>query len=658
MKKLLAIILATIMVFSCTSAVFAAGNMSSWFKSSTAQTMQITDADENLMEYDKRINPMNMLYGIYEFLGEAEVDVSKVEAPFSDISIFEPYSKEREAITWLYLKGIVKGYGDGTVRASKEVTRAEFIKMLTTMLEETNSIRVTTGTSNPYNDINGHWAYDEILKATHTGLVQGDGKSFNPDTWITKEEVITIGLRLADKLEMNINDYADIVDEIYDIHIDYPIYTDGWGEYDYSEYDYVINLDDYENVYFPNITSISSYTTSRSGIVTVSKYTNYLKVTAKEEGTVTITAKSKNGYKQSLKILVVDKYANTEYTVRVGSTQKVYHPDRGNIRSYDIISGSSYITVSKYTNYLSVKGKKAGTAKIKIVDTYGISETVTVRVNSTTSSGYDDYYYADSGETIKVYPTSGRNISSYYVSSGGSYVSVSKYSSYLSVYCRNEGTAKIRITDTYGDTETITVYINDDYYYEDDGRDYGLTDTVYLERGAYDNLYFKYIDDIYDTKMSKSGIVSVTEYDGYIRVYAKAAGTVTITGYDRYGDSERIRVVVDNHNDYDEEYDYGVTSTEHIYGTQKTKIYFKNLDGDLVDYEVSTSNMVYVKVYDDYITVEGRSGKSGSVTITVFDEYGSSEAVKVRLYDTDNDSSEPPYRDVIYPPDYEVDISK
>ena len=36
-------------------------------------------------------------------------------------------------------------------------------------------------------------------------------------------------------------------------------------------------------------------------------------------------------------------------------------------------------------------------------------------------------------------------------------------------------------------------------------------------------------------------------------------------------------------------------------------------------------------------------------------------AVKIKVYDvddSDNDGSEPPYRDVIYPPGYEVDISQ
>ena len=44
------------------------------------------------------------------------------------------------------------------------------------------------------------------------------------------------------------------------------------------------------------------------------------------------------------------------------------------------------------------------------------------------------------------------------------------------------------------------------------------------------------------------------------------------------------------------------------------------------------------------------------------DEYGNSESVKVKVYDSyyddDSDSSEPPYRPIIYPPGYEEDISK
>lgn len=665
MKKILAIILTSVLLLSTVPA-FAAGNMSSWFTSSTAQTLQIIDAEENLMAYDKRINPMMTLYGIYDMLGEADVDISKVEAPFTDINSFQPYSNERKAVTWLYLKGVVKGYDDGSVKPNQEVSRAEFVALLVRMLENTNSsIRVSTGTTNPYDDIAGHWAYDSILKATNMGLVQGDGKTFNPNNMITKEEVITIGLRLADKMELDINDFADVIDEIYDITIDYPIYTNGYGDYDYSQYDYVINVDDYENIYFDGVNSISSYTTSKTGVVSISKYSSYLKVTGKKEGVVTLNAKGTNGYQRSVKVLVVDKYASKDsYTVRVNSTQKIYHPDRTSIRSYTVTSGSSYISVTKYNNYLSVKGKKAGTAKIKIVNTYGVAETVTVRVTSSSSSStsyYDDYYEIEVGDYENVYTISGDNIKSYSIVSGSSHIAISKYSSYLRIYGRNEGTARVKITDTYGYSYTVTIDVLDDGYgYE--GYAYGLTDEYDLEKGEYANIYFNYIDDIDDYKLSKTGIVTVTKYNGYLRVYAKTKGTVSITAYDDYSNSERIRINVENDDYYyDDGYDYGITDTISMDNDNREKIYFSYLEGDIEDYDVSISDIVTVDLRDGYIIIEGRNGKSGTVIITVWDEYGNSEAVKVKVYTADNgydDESEPPYRDVIYPPDYEVDISK
>ena len=80
----------------------------------------------------------------------------------------------------------LSGYPDGTFRPDNELTRAEFATMIVNILEPASQ-----KLNKNFNDINGHWAKDNILKAANAGYLSGypDG-SFKPNNKITKLEIL------------------------------------------------------------------------------------------------------------------------------------------------------------------------------------------------------------------------------------------------------------------------------------------------------------------------------------------------------------------------------------------------------------------------------------------------------------------------------------
>lgn len=95
----------------------------------------------------------------------------------------EPY------ILDLMRKGIVDGYGDGTIRPHKTLTRAEFVKLVLLAVQVSPS-RNGSG----YPDVSGHWSGPYVAAADENGIVpKGDGKTaFRPDEPITRSEMSVV----------------------------------------------------------------------------------------------------------------------------------------------------------------------------------------------------------------------------------------------------------------------------------------------------------------------------------------------------------------------------------------------------------------------------------------------------------------------------------
>ncbi len=92
-------------------------------------------------------------------------------------------------IEYMADKGIVNGYPDDEFKPSKSLSRAEFATLIFrfTGIEKANI-------KNPFTDLgDSHWAYDEILALTNSGLIEGyPDKTYKPENNITRAEVMTV----------------------------------------------------------------------------------------------------------------------------------------------------------------------------------------------------------------------------------------------------------------------------------------------------------------------------------------------------------------------------------------------------------------------------------------------------------------------------------
>lgn len=99
-------------------------------------------------------------------------------------------------VDWLVQNNIVQGRGDGELSLGKNITRAEFTKMVLAVTGELNQANLYAAAS-AFKDVNNHWAKNIISYATQRGYLAGyqDG-SFRPDAPIKLDECIAILARL------------------------------------------------------------------------------------------------------------------------------------------------------------------------------------------------------------------------------------------------------------------------------------------------------------------------------------------------------------------------------------------------------------------------------------------------------------------------------
>jgi hypothetical protein len=91
-----------------------------------------------------------------------------------------------QAIRALVDEGAISGYGDGTFRPERSLTRAEFVSMIDEALAPS-----PTRYDDSFTDIDGHWAETKIMRVAGAGYISGfpDG-TFRPDENIRKVSVI------------------------------------------------------------------------------------------------------------------------------------------------------------------------------------------------------------------------------------------------------------------------------------------------------------------------------------------------------------------------------------------------------------------------------------------------------------------------------------
>ncbi len=119
-----------------------------------------------------------------------------------------------EYIWFMASRDIINGMGDGTYRPGNNVTRAQFVKILASMVD---GIDVSAYSSTGFSDvISGQWYENYVNWAVTCGIVEGYGNGcFGPNDELTREQMCCIIERFITYLNYNlqtssgINPYAD-----------------------------------------------------------------------------------------------------------------------------------------------------------------------------------------------------------------------------------------------------------------------------------------------------------------------------------------------------------------------------------------------------------------------------------------------------------------
>lgn len=99
----------------------------------------------------------------------------------------------KNAIQTFIQLGLVRGYSNGKFAPNEEITRGEFVTILSRMIDFTGSSQQTAD----FNDISNHWAKLDIVKLSGAGIVKGySNGSFLPNQGISREEAVVVISRL------------------------------------------------------------------------------------------------------------------------------------------------------------------------------------------------------------------------------------------------------------------------------------------------------------------------------------------------------------------------------------------------------------------------------------------------------------------------------
>lgn len=133
------------------------------------------------------------------------IGYSQSEETFKDI-----YGNFAEKdIQRFYSLGFIKGYNDGSFKPDKEITRAEFCKILNNFMGFTKKADIM------YNDVlPASWFYDEISKAKAAGYIDlwAQNKEFYPNRPISRQEAFSA---IAKVLKLNSTD-QDLLNKFSD----------------------------------------------------------------------------------------------------------------------------------------------------------------------------------------------------------------------------------------------------------------------------------------------------------------------------------------------------------------------------------------------------------------------------------------------------------
>jgi hypothetical protein len=136
------------------------------------------------------------------YSGRFEVVASDPKLGFTDVSANNKY---RKSIMYLASKGVVQGYSDGTFKPTKQVTRAEAVKLIL----EGNDTTLSSGKLKFSDTDNDSWYIRYVYTANKKNIASGYAdKTFKPNNTVTKAEFLkmlftAMKVRVEDSVEEN-----------------------------------------------------------------------------------------------------------------------------------------------------------------------------------------------------------------------------------------------------------------------------------------------------------------------------------------------------------------------------------------------------------------------------------------------------------------------
>ncbi|MFE5322272.1 chitobiase/beta-hexosaminidase C-terminal domain-containing protein [Paenibacillus sp. NPDC056579] len=161
------------------------------WKKNTGQIKYIEGYEDGSFKPDKAISRYDLMYILDRLLSREEVNVGN---PFADVrSGMEPL------VSFFASAGVIDGYPDGTFGGEGELTRAEFVVMMSRVMKLQPAAAAGEAS---LTDVPGHWSAPYVNAFTQAGYVEGfpDG-TFRPDSEISRAEAVVLINRVigADK---------------------------------------------------------------------------------------------------------------------------------------------------------------------------------------------------------------------------------------------------------------------------------------------------------------------------------------------------------------------------------------------------------------------------------------------------------------------------
>lgn len=134
---------------------------------------------------------------------------------------------------------LVSGYADGTFRPDANITRAEFVTILSRIPHD------DIGTEGSFSDVpKTHWAYEAVQTALAQGWVAGDPSGlFRPDDSITRAEAVTVLNRIlgrmGDAVMASTGEGIRVMPDVPDTHWAYLAMLEATTDHEYEMADSV-----------------------------------------------------------------------------------------------------------------------------------------------------------------------------------------------------------------------------------------------------------------------------------------------------------------------------------------------------------------------------------------------------------------------------------